>query len=256
MHEELLLGGNTHAAIVRIGDTVRRPTGAWTPGVHALLQHLERRSYDGAPRLLGLDDQGREVLEFVPGSVIWPDHFALVQTDSALFEVAATIRRYHHAAADFDFGAFAWSGPRKRHAWAERDHLPQRPRVPGTSFTSHRDDGGSSTGTSRRRVGWLGISLLALLSFVQLMPDSRLTEAETCHRIAVFGAGYGEPLPTDILAVAVERCATEAARIEQDGRAGIEPYARLLAEGHATIWREAEAHIESNRARWQPALTQ
>ena len=50
MTEEQLVGGNTHAEIVKISDTVRRPTGDWTPGVHALLKHLDTRGYDGAPR--------------------------------------------------------------------------------------------------------------------------------------------------------------------------------------------------------------
>ena len=109
MKEEQLVGGNTHAEIVKIGDTVRRPTGDWTPGVHALLKHLDSRGYDGAPKLLGLDEQGREILSFVSGSVVWPDHFALVQTDAALTEVAALIRRYHDAVADFASEHFRWS---------------------------------------------------------------------------------------------------------------------------------------------------
>ena len=36
---EPLVGGNVGGA-VRIGPTVRRLTGPWTPAVHALLEHL------------------------------------------------------------------------------------------------------------------------------------------------------------------------------------------------------------------------
>jgi hypothetical protein len=67
-HEERLSGGNT-TEVVRLGDTVRRPVGRWTPAVHDLLGHLESVGFAGAPRVLGIDDQDREVLEFVPGEV-------------------------------------------------------------------------------------------------------------------------------------------------------------------------------------------
>lgn len=74
-HEEPLGGGNVSAAVVRIGDTVRRPTGPWTPAVHGLLRHLEQVGFLGAPRVLGSDEQDREILEYVPGSVPWgPAH--------------------------------------------------------------------------------------------------------------------------------------------------------------------------------------
>jgi len=59
--EEPLLGGNTHAAAVHIGDTVRRPTGAWTPAVHAVLAHLESRGVP-APRASAIDERRRESL--------------------------------------------------------------------------------------------------------------------------------------------------------------------------------------------------
>ena len=101
MKEERLVGGNTHAAVVKVGDTVRRPTGPWTPGVHALLVHLDRCGYSGAPRVLGLDVRGREVLTYITGSVVWPDNFGLVESDAALAEVAASIRAFHDAAASF-----------------------------------------------------------------------------------------------------------------------------------------------------------
>lgn len=41
---EQILGGDARSPVVRIGDTVRRPSGAWTPAVHALLRHLEDHS--------------------------------------------------------------------------------------------------------------------------------------------------------------------------------------------------------------------
>ena len=66
--EEPLSGGNT-TVVVRVGDTVRRPVGPWTPAVHDLLKHLADVGFGGAPRVLGVDDAGREVLEFVPGEV-------------------------------------------------------------------------------------------------------------------------------------------------------------------------------------------
>ncbi|MEU1283126.1 hypothetical protein [Kitasatospora sp. NPDC005856] len=57
-----LSGGNMSVGVVRVGDTVRRPAGPWTPAVHALLEHLHAVGFRAVPRPLGLDGQGREVL--------------------------------------------------------------------------------------------------------------------------------------------------------------------------------------------------
>jgi len=80
--EEALSGGNTHDAIVRIDDTVRRPTGPWTPGVHALLNHLAAAGFDGAPRVRGIDEHWREVLDYIEGVVVHPGHEELLATES------------------------------------------------------------------------------------------------------------------------------------------------------------------------------
>lgn len=66
--DEQLRGGNT-TAVVRVGDTVRRPVGPWTPAVHHLLRHLTEVGFAGSPRVLGIDEQDCEILEFVPGEV-------------------------------------------------------------------------------------------------------------------------------------------------------------------------------------------
>ncbi|MFE7134272.1 hypothetical protein ACFVIM_25780 [Streptomyces sp. NPDC057638] len=58
--EEPPYGGNVSAGVVRVGDTVRRPAGPWTPAVHAVLTQLHQMGFRAAARPLGVDDQGRE----------------------------------------------------------------------------------------------------------------------------------------------------------------------------------------------------
>ena len=60
---------------VRVGQTVRRTGNPWSPAVLDLLRHLEREGFAGAPRALGFDDQGREVLTYIEGEVGRGDSF-------------------------------------------------------------------------------------------------------------------------------------------------------------------------------------
>lgn len=65
----------TVTTVQRIGGTIRRPVRRRTPSVHALLRHLERVGFPGAPRVLGIDTQGREILSLLPGQTAprpWP----------------------------------------------------------------------------------------------------------------------------------------------------------------------------------------
>ena len=66
---ETLAGGNVGGA-VRIGDTIRRPTGPWTPAVHALLEHLLEQGLRAVPRAHGYDARGREILDYLPGRIV------------------------------------------------------------------------------------------------------------------------------------------------------------------------------------------
>jgi hypothetical protein len=68
--EEVLAGGFV-TSVVRVGDTVRRRAGDDPEFVRALLGWFERHGWDGAPRFLGTDDQGREALSFIDGHVAW-----------------------------------------------------------------------------------------------------------------------------------------------------------------------------------------
>jgi hypothetical protein len=102
MREVTLPGGNTTGATL-IGDVVHKRAQPWTASVHAVLRHLENAGFDGAPRALGFDDQGREMLTYLPGETIgdrtpWP---AWASVDPMLVQVGHWLRRVHDLTADF-----------------------------------------------------------------------------------------------------------------------------------------------------------
>jgi aminoglycoside phosphotransferase (APT) family kinase protein len=95
--------------VVRVGDTVRRPASPFTDAIFALFAHLHDVGFDGVPRPLGRDEQGREVLTYIEGDVPIPPFPAWSMSDAALASVARLQRRFHDAAASFDATSFAWS---------------------------------------------------------------------------------------------------------------------------------------------------
>ncbi len=107
MNDEVPLhGGNTNESVVRKGMTVRRQQHRCSDSVHELLDHLRRQGYRYSPAFLGIDELGREILEFIPADTgafgyVW-------QSDSILQAIAHMLREYHQATAGFDFTACEW----------------------------------------------------------------------------------------------------------------------------------------------------
>lgn len=101
-NEVQLHGPNDLSRVFRVGDTVRRESNFWTPTVHALLRHFEAIGFDAAPRVLGIDEWGREVLSFVRGDTPqFPDKPWNFRSIGSLREVARMIRRFHDATLTF-----------------------------------------------------------------------------------------------------------------------------------------------------------
>jgi len=96
---ELLIGDGVTQGIVRIGDTVRRPLRPFSLTVQAYLAHLRDAGFTGAPLPLGVDEQGREVLSFVPGDVPRNPLPSELAGDDVLVALAGLIRTLHEASA-------------------------------------------------------------------------------------------------------------------------------------------------------------
>jgi hypothetical protein len=93
--ETPLLGGHCTPGVVLVGATVRRSTGPHTPFVHAVLRRLEGAGVP-APRVLGTDAMGREILAFVPGAT---GHGRYDWSDSQLAVAANLCAAMHDACA-------------------------------------------------------------------------------------------------------------------------------------------------------------
>ncbi|MFC4145806.1 phosphotransferase [Micromonospora mangrovi] len=95
--EELLPGGFV-AEVVRVGDTVRRTLPPNAEFVAALLRHLAPTGL--APRHLGVDERGRQVLSHLDGRVPWQEREdAAYFSDAALTRLGGLIRTLHDACA-------------------------------------------------------------------------------------------------------------------------------------------------------------
>lgn len=113
-NEELLAGGNV-SEVYRSGNTVRRELKPNSIKIHALLKHLDNKGYDYAPKYLGIDEKGREILSFIEGEAGNYPLKKYMWSDDVLQEIAKMLRLYHDSVSDFSFDE----------SWQSLDNTPQ-----------------------------------------------------------------------------------------------------------------------------------
>ena len=99
MQEEPLTGGAINT-VTRRGDIVYRTGGPWSPTINAVLDHLADRGFTFAPKALGVDDRGREMISFLPGESMMRPWRDVMFTDQALIQAAAMLGELHAATVD------------------------------------------------------------------------------------------------------------------------------------------------------------
>jgi len=99
MAQKPLAGGHVNE-VVRIGETVRRPMPARADYIHDLLRLLAHYDWPAAPRYLGTDEEGREILTYVSGHVAWaPAQPPAIWTRESLVRVVKLVRQFHDLTA-------------------------------------------------------------------------------------------------------------------------------------------------------------
>lgn len=250
--EEELAGGQITGA-AKVGSAVHRATGPWTPTVHALLEHLEHVGFAGTPRVIGFDDQGREVLTFIegePGSIAFP--VALHATDG-LARLGGFLRSLHDAVSSFEPGDDAVY------------RIGKRPLRPG-EIVCHGDLGYWNT-------IWQGETIVGVIDWDTVEPGPAVRDLAVAAmttvpfrnddgaqrsglaspvdrrgRLAALCRAYGDVTPDEVVDAALESLALEVERLEVFGGRSIEPWASLREQGQQKMFDAVRAWIEENRS--------
>lgn len=264
--EEVLYGGNVSGGVIRIGDTVRRPVGEWSPAVHELLRHLETAGFDGAPKFFGIDDLGREVLEYIPGVVPYDErHHPYLGTEHAVRRVGQLLRRFHDAVASFkSLQMSAWREPERADDAAK--FVDERGMI-----VCHNDPAAWNLVIGDKRwafIDWdfagprpfiwdVAYSLISILPVVP-NPDHLGWKQPVpfTSRLKEFANGYGleDRDRARLIEVMCARIRDSYDHLRTKAQAGVQPWLTLWKEGHGGGWSAMYAFANEHRAEWERDL--
>jgi hypothetical protein len=248
-----LLGGDVTEGLVRIGDTVRRPIGANSELVHAVLDHLEASRFSGAPRYLGIDEQGRAVVSYIDGEVAGRPRPDWIADEDRMESVARLLRRFDDAMIPFGLPDVPGEvNPEPDGVPPQRDH-PHH-------FIGHRD-------VTPENVVFRDGEAFALIDLDLARPSTRMLEVAGA---LVYWAPLTDPQDRDPQMIDVDvphRCRrfADAYGLEAaDRRALIEDLiygserswhlmrdrARRLGGGWARMWDEGVGDVIRRRRDW------
>jgi len=252
--------GDVTEGVVRIGGTVRRPHQPQSWAVAGYLDHLERAGFDGSPRFLGRDAQGRDVLTFLEGDVAGDPPEPWATSPELLESVAVLLRRLHDASAGYlaDDGFAAPYGS----VW-HRDRLrvdAPGPALPTPELVTHNDV------TQQNVVVRDGVAV-GLVDFDMAGPASRLLDVvntamwwvplrhpadlarhwqvlDVPARLRAFADAYGlgRAERERFVPLAIERA--------EAGRGRMQAAAEQFGGGWARMWRDGVGDAILRRQEW------
>ncbi|WP_430593592.1 phosphotransferase [Humidisolicoccus flavus] len=245
--EHPLSGGNASGAVVRVGDTVRKP---WAPSTPSVLHYLEALGTAGIdlPRSLGRDRNGRQVIEFVPGTLA----IDMPPLDrEQLHRIGGLVRRIHDASAGFLAKPGAvWDSPIEPPAHelvCHNDLAPWNLIIGDRLVFIDWDAAAPST-----RLWDLAY---AAQSFT--LNDTSRSPSEAALDLAAFVDGYNaDSSLRDALPQAMyERARAMFELLEHSHEVGREPWGTMFTRGHGAHWRSAAAFVRNAQAQWIQALS-
>lgn len=261
MCTETPLSGGNITAVTRIGRTVRRQPGPWTAAVHGLLNHLEQSGFEGSPRVLGFDSQGREILTYIEGLAGFISEGDIrpadVWSDQVLVEAAAFLRRFHDATGGLSDSPNArWQmvfpDSDQHEVICHNDVAPYNAIFRDGHLKAMIDFDTAGPGPRIWDVAY------AAYRFVPLVPRDVLhtmgapEDLDIGGRLKLFCDAYGLEQRQHLVGVIQDRIQATRTMLIDGAAAGIVGYQRIFAEGgHIKGLDRDEAFVATNAATLQ-----
>ncbi|MEX0970148.1 MAG: aminoglycoside phosphotransferase family protein [Paracoccaceae bacterium] len=247
-----LEGGNVNGGVVRIGNTVRRKTSPQSPLVHKLLLHLEAQGFTAAPRFLGHDEVGREILGYIPGRAnACPETW---EGNAAAIAAVRMLRRYHDATTALVGQRHAgWAisspDPARHEVICHNDFGPYNMIFDGAVPVAMIDFDLAGPGPRMRDLAYLAYWFAPLcFSRHDLAACSEAELAAGCPRLRLICEEYGHadmPALLDMLAISLLHLSSEASTARVVGAAVA---AQLAADGYLKNWHAEYRALIARRA--------
>jgi hypothetical protein len=253
--EERLAGGNM-SVVSRVGNTVRREAGPWSPLVQRLLAHLRSRGILEVPEPLGFDEQGREILSFLPGTVGLDPLPEALRSEQVLTAAAGLLRRIHDASAEIARDApSGWQAPTREpvEVICHGDFAPyncvfdDNNRLIGVIDFDHAHPGSRAWDLA-----------YALYRFAPITapsnPDGYGSLSEQCRRARLFCDAYGLLDRSGVLAAVQARIAFMADFLREGAAKGDRRLQANIDAGHLAIYVSDCAYLDDHLTQFQRSL--
>jgi hypothetical protein len=240
--EEILAGGNM-TAVVRVGDTVRRAAGPWTPTIHAFMRHLRANGFALAPEPLGMDERGREIISLLPGA---PAAYPLPEfawSDATLIAAGRTLRAFHDASRGFDGARWQWPAHEPREVICHNDFAPYNLMFEDGRLTGVIDLDLASPGPRALDLAYTAYRFVPLTDPAN--PDAPFPGVgEQRRRLDVLCAAYGDQEPGEVVEYAAAKLREMVAFIEREAAAGDPAQRAVLERGDVAIYVRDIAYLD------------
>ncbi|QJC54204.1 aminoglycoside phosphotransferase family protein [Paenibacillus albicereus] len=262
--EEVLEGGNVNR-IIRKGNEVLRPTGAWSASVHELLKHLEKQGFEGAPRFFGVDDLNREIVSFIPGTVPgndYPELPAYMWSDETLAGIAKLLRLFHDATEGFAPASesswqISYSDESRHEVICHNDAALYNVVFQEEAPAALIDFDMAGPGPRLWDIAYTLYTSVPLASFAPDGPTEKtipyrleLHAADRRRRIDLFFEFYGIPMPDDLNRWIVERLTTLCDTLRSGAADGHPAYQKMVEEGHLAHYEREIKFIADHFEDW------
>lgn len=253
-----LTGGNSNASVVRIDNTVRRTIGRSSATVHRLLEFLQKQGFSHAPKFLGIDQKGREILSFIDGTCeisrsVWC-------SDMAIKSVATSLRDFHDITSRYpaqhdDNWAFVYPDRSQHEVICHNDFGLYNLILNDDQCTGIIDFDLAGPGPRLRDIAYAAYWLTPLsFNAADMAPFTQTDIHNGCRRLKLFCSSYGIAADSDLLSMVSEVLhfmGNENAMVKLQGK---EITQSLVRDGHLHHWQKEALTFDENRQLLESAI--